>query len=318
MEKKSNKLFERIIIVILLIIIVILGIAMYKEKRNACVIAIPDDNSVNQNTVNEETEKNIIVGIEDCLLGSFENNTWYSAEYAWESDFLKDKAFYKNDIEKNPKYYVHSYNKEVTEVNDIIEESVINNSYLFDKNGRIIDDHFRLNVSLAEENVFQITTNYEEDIFKYEITEVKDFKKYEDIVNEVKKDMALTDIDTKISKAIEVDYDGDNEKETLIVVNPKKDELGYATDEDGSCYMVVSVDGDEYKTIFKEIVRKEEIRGVNNQISISNITVCDLNYNGKPELCIKAIIWDIPIYSVLEYDEKTENFEMSLFGEFPW
>lgn len=138
------------------------------------------------------------------------------------------------------------------------------------------------------------------------------------LVNQAKKDLYIDMIETEITKIVSVDFDKDGKQEEIVIVNTLRDDSNYVLADNGACTFMIVIDDNNYKVIFKNVVYEDQIAGVNTEMYTDDVIVTDINYNGKPELCISGGVWDIPIYSILEYDDMTENFETVLYGEFAW
>lgn len=167
-------------------------------------------------------------------------------------------------------------------------------------------------------NGIQIVTNKKENIFTYPMGVSTASPETLKLVNQAKKDLYIDMIDTEITKIVSVDLDKDGKQEEIVIVNTLRDEWNYVLADNGACTFMLIIDDNNYKVIFKEVVYEDQIDGVNAEMYTSDVIVTDINYNGKPELCISGGVWDIPIYSILEYDDMTKDFETVLYGEFAW
>lgn len=207
--------------------------------------------------------------------------------------------------------------KTILEITDYIEKDE-SNELAIGKDGKIEDSHFRINSYRPEENI-EIITNRSENIYIYDMKEIKPTEFHYNIVDKIKEENYTSEVDTEITKVIETDFDKDGNNEEILVVNPVRDETQYVVDEDGACCYIIMIKDKKYKLIYKKERLHYAEEGISYfQIIVKDITLCDINYDNIPELCIEAMSWDIPEYSIYEYDDETKNFEMELYGTFGW
>lgn len=279
-----------------------------------------DENVADASDKSEDVKEDdvIYVGIFDCLLGSFEQGKWYNAQYDTESNLLLDREFSENEIKNEPEYYLHIPDQEVVSLGTNIIDVTEDYEYLVDENGTIVDSHFRFKINFEELNSIQIVTNKKESIFPIAMGKSTLTPDTLRIVNKAKADLYLDMIDTELVKVVTADIDSDNKTEEFVLIETKHDEDRYAIVDEGACVLAIMIDNNDYKVLYKEVVYKDQIAGVNAEMYLSDLVITDINYNGKPEVCITGGTWDIPMYAIYEYDDTAENFETVLYGEFAW
>lgn len=303
--KNSKKIGIFILLIIVVLIIINISLLFYNLFNN----------KENKETSNKGV--NTYIGINGCFLGSYEDGKWYNAQDINENN-LKYKEFSINDIKQFSKMYYHK--------SEIIDNNVSNNTIEvkdYIGNEGTLYDTFRFKsyyeiVETIGEHI-AILTNNKENIYTTESTRVDVSQKYDNIINEIKVKNNVSKANTELLKVTKVDYDKDNKEETILIVTNKRDELGYNISDNGVCCLVILIDDNgEYEVIHKYILTSEQmkdVQGVEDQYYIYSTVICDLNYDGKNEMCIEAGIWDIPIKLVYEFDKE---FKLVLKGEYPW
>lgn len=328
----NKSFFTKLIIIILIIIVTVLLYFVITIKRDLDAKSIhPENEKTNNDTsatkeVADASDKSevvqenevIYVGIFDCFLGSFEQGKWYNSQYEAESNLLLDREFNENEIKNGTEYYLHLPNQEVRSLGTDIIDVTEDYEYIVDENGTIVDSHFRFNINFEELNSIPIVTNKQESIFPIEMEESTLTPETLRIVNKAKTDLHIDMIDTDFVKVVVADIDSDNKSEEFVLIETKHDEDRYAIVDEGACVLVIMIDNDDYKVIYKDAVYKDQIVGVNTEMYLSDLVITDINYNGKLEVCITGGIWDVPMYAIYEYDDKAENFEAVLYGKFAW
>ena len=325
----NKNFFSKLLMVILIIAVIVLSylvitLRMEIQKNVTSESQMTETKSVEENnddasateTVDASDDK-IIISMFDCLLGTFESNKWYNAEYYAEDDLLLDKQMYEEEVENGSNYYLHEYGKETVDFGKEIISKTEDYEYVVE-DGLIVDSHFRIKSGSSQAEGIQIITNRKENIFPYSTGVATVSQETLKIVNQLKKDLYIDMIETQISKIISVDYDKDGKQEQIVIINTVRDDQDNVLADNGACTLVIAIDDNDYKVIFRNVVYKDQIRGVNAEMYTNDVIVTDINYNGKPEVCISGGVWDIPIYSIHEYEDITENFETVLYGEFAW
>ena len=325
----NKSFFLKLLVIILIILVIVLSylVLVFKnetsENKMSNTETFESEDILNNDTsatdeVVDVSDDIIYVGMYNCFLGSFEQGKWYNAQYGFESNLLLDKDFNENEIQNGSEYYLHEQNKKVESLGTEIISVTDDYEYIVDENGMIVDSHFRLESNLQETSAIQIVTNKKESIFPVKMGEATASQDMIKIINKAKSDLYLDTIETEIVKIVVADIDFDGKDESFVLIETKHDKNGYALADNGACVIVLMIDENDYKVIYKDNVYKEEATGINTEMYLTDLTITDINYNGKLEVCIAGGVWDIPIYSIHEYDEITENFETVLYGEFAW
>ena len=89
----TKSFFSRLLTIVLIIAVIVLSYFVITLK-----IEMNKTDASATEKVGASDDK-IIVAMFDCVLGTFENNTWYNAQYGYESNLLLDKEIYEKEIE---------------------------------------------------------------------------------------------------------------------------------------------------------------------------------------------------------------------------
>lgn len=144
----TKSFFSRLLTLLLIIAVIVLSYFVIILK----IEISKTDASATENV--DASDDKIIVAMFDCVLGTFENNTWYNAQYGYESDLLLDKEIYEKEIENGSNYYIHEEGKEIIDLGKDVISKTEDYEYMIEEDGMISDSHFRLinNTYITERN----------------------------------------------------------------------------------------------------------------------------------------------------------------------
>ena len=134
----TKSFFSRLLTLLLIIAVIVLSYFVIILK----IEISKTDASATENV--DASDDKIIVAMFDCVLGTFENNTWYNAQYGYESDLLLDKEIYEKEIENGSNYYLHEEGKEIIDLGKDVISKTEDYEYMIEEDGMISDSHFRL------------------------------------------------------------------------------------------------------------------------------------------------------------------------------
>ena len=134
----TKSFFSRLLTLLLIIAVIVLSYFVIILK----IEISKTDASATENV--DASDDKIIVAMFDCVLGTFGNNTWYNAQYGYESDLLLDKEIYEKEIENGSNYYLHEEGKEIIDLGKEIISKTEDYEYMIEEDGMISDSHFRL------------------------------------------------------------------------------------------------------------------------------------------------------------------------------
>lgn len=134
----TKSFFSRLLTLLLIIAVIVLSYFVIILK----IEISKTDASAAENV--DASDDKIIVAMFDCVLGTFENNTWYNAQYGYESDLLLDKEIYEKEIENGSNYYLHEEGKEIIDLGKDVISKTEDYEYMIEEDGMISDSHFRL------------------------------------------------------------------------------------------------------------------------------------------------------------------------------
>lgn len=134
----TKSFFSRLLTLLLIIAVIVLSYFVIILK----IEISKTDASATENV--DASDDKIIVAMFDCVLGTFENNTWYNAQYGYESDLLLDKEIYEKEIENGSNYYIHEEGKEIIDLGKDVISKTEDYEYMIEEDGMISDSHFRL------------------------------------------------------------------------------------------------------------------------------------------------------------------------------
>ena len=106
----TKSFFSRLLTIVLIIAVIVLSYFVITLK-----IEMNKTDASATEKVGASDDK-IIVAMFNCVLGTFENNTWYNAQYGYESNLLLDKEIYEKEIENGSNYYLHEEGKEIIDL----------------------------------------------------------------------------------------------------------------------------------------------------------------------------------------------------------
>ena len=134
----TKSFFSRLLTIVLIIAVIVLSYFVITLK-----IEMNKTDASATEKVGASDDK-IIVAMFNCVLGTFENNTWYNAQYGYESNLLLDKEIYEKEIENGSNYYLHEEGKEIIDLGKEIISKTEDYEYMIEEDGMISDSHFRL------------------------------------------------------------------------------------------------------------------------------------------------------------------------------
>lgn len=311
------------------------------------------ENNTNTTESNNDSDNNSIITpdspnfivLSGCLLGSYENDNWNSIqnhENANNSnmvpniDNVQSNRLANIDELLDKYYYVYDQNQLITKTNDFIGDDckenysdysnipLFNFRYYFRNNEEIIDDDI---LAMTSENVNPIPSST--------IKSIEPQKKHIDSVKEILDEYELTTTNVTITDIIQIDIDNDNTAEDIIIAQTPRNEFGYndlkAEDRliegKGVYSMVLVMDNDKTTPLFYEGYALSDLEcdpnsdllpfGIDSEITVFVLGFFDLNGDGKIEICLENMVWDIPEIRVYAYDE-TMNIKEVLYGDITW
>ena len=344
-SKKSIKNLRRSIIILLCsFVIVVAGYFVFEHELIKESEKYSSQNIVNNDVDRGDFQSNTIVndrvvvknvptdiqtiGYKTYFLGTFEDGKWYSAEeikstsnneftincennvtlkeYDIDDIASRNKIFYLDgekhlpktslvyDKEENPEHYFKIYYFRYNLAEFLSYEDVENKDNFF-----VVSQ--------------ELTTPCKD---TYEVTLDKTSKeKYEKMAKEVLVKDRL-DNEPIITSVYSVDTDNDGSVETYIVVNNNDN---YEIGKDNNCYYyLLNVEGnsDKAEIIMKDNVDKTSSVSPALNRMINDVDFIDYNNDGKLEIIIETITWDIP--EVFVIDKVDDKYELNLYGNFAW
>ena len=338
--KKRNKVIITFSVILLLIaILMVVGFYLYSQNE-INKIKEEDIELKKQELIEEYEAKDQYIGINGCFLGTVNNNgKWNSAnEYNLESElfYLGDDIkinvnkmeFTADDIINNNEFYLYDENKFFGKVFDVFYDKDLNPEYYTDINCfRFNSDKYYkyINKETAENNSWEnyfdfqlgksLDTKYADRVTKVEKEKYTEYEKY---VKKVLDDKNVK-IDIVINKVLLADSDNNGEDEIYILSNSVHQEVD---DEfkNGRYSLVLKVENEEVEILLERVLTQKEMSDMEYMMKyydISGMTLIDFNNDGKLEIVIDAILWDIPEIYVIRLNEANEK-ELCLYGNFAW
>ena len=277
--------------------------------------------------VTNEPEKIQTIGYRDYFLGTFENGKWYSAEGFIGKNTEDYELNCKNNVVKK------EYNiDDIIAMNKIVyfdgEKLIPKGTLAYDKEEHpenyteIFYFRYDLNEFLNSEDSSGKYTCF---VVSQELKTVPT-KKYEQVletdkkdkyIDMVKKELVSDKLDAEpiVTNIYKVDTDNDGSMETYIAASNYEN---YDNEKDENFYLyLLHIEGnsDKAEVLLKDISRKDS-PGATLLRLIEDISFVDYNNDGKMEIVVRTIAWDIPEVYVI--DKVNDTYELNMYGNFAW
>ena len=313
-----------------ILIILTLGIVVYcylkaqviKEKTDLII-----ENAVEtkkQELIDEMEEKDQVIGINNCFLGKVDNEgNWKSANKVYNPLFKTDAKINVNHVEmtyedvlENDAYYIYDKQKLQGRHSDIFYDKDLNPEYYS------AVYYFRFNAYEyleKNEDTTILVSKPLDSAYESRLSNIKDFIPYEKYIQTLLDEKNIKDV-VNIEECISADINADGNEEIYVLANSKTDEMGYPYPEIGAYSYLLKIENDEVFILLERahnIQELEKEETVGHCYEIRNLNIADLNNDGKKEIIVESIVWDLPEIYVFTLNEKNE-IELCLYGDFAW
>ena len=344
-SKKSVKNLKRSIIILLCsFVIAIAGYFVFEHALIKESEKYSNQEVVNNDANTENLQSNVIVndrvvvknvptevqtiGYKTYFLGTFEDGKWYSAEEITSTsddsfaincvNNVKLKEYDIDDIASRNKIFYLNGEKHLPKTSLVYDKEEYPEHYTKIYYFRYdVSEFLSLENGTDNDNFFvvsqELTTPCKD---TYEVTLDKNSKeKYEKMLKEVLVADRLEN-EAIVTNAYSVDTDNDGSIETYIVASNYDN---YEKGKESNCYYyLLKVEGNSNKAevIMKNNANETSSSSVALNRKISNIAFIDYNNDGKLEIIIETITWDVP--EVFVIDKVDDKYELNLYGNFAW
>lgn len=323
--KKKNK----IIIIIAVIILVltfgfVIGTKVYTENKLEGLENLRDEilEKRQEKLIEEYENKEQYIGINEFFLGKVDSEkNWKSAnEYTklfftvnTDINVQKENMTYE-DIQNEQVYFVYDENEFILRDSNIFYDEDLNPEYYMEP------ELFRFNMSkyYTEESIesrFICVSKNLESNYSNRLVKIEDTSSYEKYVKEVIDSKKLKS-DIIINEVIQIDSNNDKNDEIYILANCPYDENNIQD----MYSFVIKIENDKSEILVERVLKEsdlDKVETIENYFRIDNIDFVDFNIDGKYELIVETIVWDIPEVFIFTVNNEG-NQELCLYGEFAW
>ena len=333
-----------IILIILSLAILLFSCIFYKMRMNeleAKAKELREEQKEQKEQIIEEYEtKNQFIGINNCFLGMVtSDNEWISAndfrvEYSSfklgenvKSNVIKDEIT-ADDILNNKAFYLYDERKLLGKKSDIFYDKDLNPEYYneiyyfrfnaieYEKDSDDRDIKFDNSLLFATSKV--LGSEYSQRIEVVDKENVNDYEKY---VKKVLDDKEIV-ADINIDKVLIADRNSDGNDEIYILANSINDiENELRNNDINPIYsFVLKVENENVEIILERVMNENDIKNADDiecYYELDGLSLVDFDNDGKLEIVVSGIVWDIPEIFVFKTNEASET-ELCLYGNFAW
>ena len=333
-----------IILIILSLAILLFSCIFYKMRMNeleAKAKELREEQKEQKEQIIEEYEtKNQFIGINNCFLGMVtSDNEWISAndfrvEYSSfklgenvKSNVIKDEIT-ADDILNNKAFYLYDERKLLGKKSDIFYDKDLNPEYYneiyyfrfnaieYEKDSDDRDIKFDNSLIFATSKV--LGSEYSQRIEVVDKENVNDYEKY---VKKVLDDKEIV-ADINIDKVLIADRNSDGNDEIYILANSINDiENELRNNDINPIYsFVLKVENENVEIILEIVMTENDIKNADDiecYYELDGLSLVDFDNDGKLEIVVSGIVWDIPEIFVFKTNEASET-ELCLYGNFAW
>ena len=333
-----------IILIILSLAILLFSCIFYKMRMNeleAKAKELREEQKEQKEQIIEEYEtKNQFIGINNCFLGMVtSDNEWISAndfrvEYSSfklgenvKSNVIKDEIT-ADDILNNKAFYLYDERKLLGKKSDIFYDKDLNPEYYneiyyfrfnaieYEKDSDDRDIKFDNSLLFATSKV--LGSEYSQRIEVVDKENVNDYEKY---VKKVLDDKEIV-ADINIDKVLIADRNSDGNDEIYILANSINDiENELKNNDINPIYsFVLKVENENVEIILEIVMTENDIKNADDiecYYELDGLSLVDFDNDGKLEIVVSGIVWDIPEIFVFKTNEASET-ELCLYGNFAW
>ena len=334
--KKRNKNIIIIAVLILIFSAIAIVFTHFYSKNKIEQIEKEALETKKQELIDEYEAKEQFIGIDECFLGTVNSEgIWKSANEYTESDNNFFKLNTKINVEKseitadeiiqNEYFYLYDENEFIGKEKDVFYDKDLDSVYYtgikyfrFNSFKYYNDDNYS---EKNHDNFLRFATskmldsNYSN---RVEYISKNNFEEYEKYVKPVLEDRGI-DSEVNINKVLLADSDLDGNDEIYILANSKYNS-DYMQTTNGIYSLVLKVQNNETKVIIERIIPKENLKNydsIERCFEIYGLNLVDFNNDGKKEIVIYSIVWDIPEIFVITLNDVNEE-ELCLYGDFAW
>lgn len=330
-----------IILIILSLAILLFSCIFYKMRMNELEAKAKELREEQKEQIIEEYEtKNQFIGINNCFLGMVtSDNEWISAndfrvEYSSfklgenvKSNVIKDEIT-ADDILNNKAFYLYDERKLLGKKSDIFYDKDLNPEYYneiyyfrfnaieYEKDSDDRDIKFDNSLLFATSKL--LANEYSQRIEVVDKENVNDYEKY---VKKVLDDKEIV-ADINIDKVLIADRNSDGNDEIYILANSINDiENELRNNDINPIYsFVLKVENENVEIILERVMTENDIKNADDiecYYELDGLSLVDFDNDGKLEIVVSGIVWDIPEIFVFKTNEASET-ELCLYGNFAW
>lgn len=330
-----------IILIILSLAILLFSCIFYKMRMNELDAKAKELREEQKEQIIEEYEtKNQFIGINNCFLGMVtSDNEWISAndfrvEYSSfklgenvKSNVIKDEIT-ADDILNNKAFYLYDERKLLGKKSDIFYDKDLNPEYYneiyyfrfnaieYEKDSDDRDIKFDNSLLFATSKL--LANEYSQRIEVVDKENVNDYEKY---VKKVLDDKEIV-ADINIDKVLIADSNSDGNDEIYILANSINDiENELKNNDINPIYsFVLKVENENVEIILERVMTENDIKNADDiecYYELDGLSLVDFDNDGKLEIVVSGIVWDIPEIFVFKTNEASET-ELCLYGNFAW